>query len=309
MNPQSNPTPQSAASQPGAPLRTSPLRPLYWSIRRELWEVRSIYIAPLAVAAVFLFGFLFFLPHFASVARAAAADVNQQDKILLPPFDFAAVAVMGIAFVVGLLYSVEALYAERRDRSILFWKSVPVSDLTVVLAKASIPLLVVPIVCYGVTFILQSIMLVLSSLVLLASGLSVHTLWKTVSFLLSSFYLLYHILTVHVLWYAPIYGWLLLISAWARRAPLLWVILPPMAISIFERLVFHSNHFAEFIGSRFSGGTEMDTSSYDGAFPFHHGVHLTPFNFLMSPGLWIGLVLAAVFLFAAARIRRYREPV
>jgi len=306
MNPQSNATPETSVAP--RPAR-SPLRPLYWSIRRELWEVRSIYLAPVAVAGVFLLGFLFYLHKLPESARAALPpQAVEQREALVQPFDYAAASIMGIAFIVGLLYSLEALYAERRDRSILFWKSLPVSDRTAVLAKASIPLMVVPAVCCAITFALQAVMLALSSVVLWASGLSPTALFRALSFLPSFFYLLYHIFTVHVLWYAPVYGWLLLLSAWARRAPLLWAVVPPVAISIFERLVFHSNHFAEFIGSRFSGGPEMDTSSYDGGFPFHHGVHLTLGHFLTSPGLWIGLVFAAVFLWAAARIRRYREP-
>jgi ABC-2 type transport system permease protein len=311
MNPQPNAVPDSSNSQRTNPLTNSRVRPLYWSIRRELWESRAVYIAPVAVAGVFLLGFLLYLHKFPADLRfeIAAYPEKKHPDILMQPFDFAAAAVMGIAFLVGLLYCIEALNTERRDRSILFWKSLPVSDLTVVLSKASIPFLVVPAVCYGITFVLQSIMLVLSSLVLSASGLGVSLLWNTLNYFPSSFYLLYHIFTVHVLWYAPIYGWLLLISAWARRAPLVWAVIPPLAIGIFERLVFHTSYFGQFIGSRFSGGPEMDTSSMDGGFPFHHGVHLTPGNFLMSPGLWIGLLFTAVFLFAAARIRRYREPV
>jgi len=311
MNPQSNASPENSTPQRTGTSTPSPTRPLYWSIRRELWESRAVYLAPLAVAGVLLFGFLLYLFKFPTDLKfeMTAYPEKKHPDILLQPFDFAAGTVMGIAFLIGLLYCVEALNTERRDRSILFWKSLPVSDLTVVLGKASIPFLVVPAVCFGITFVLQGIMLLLSSLVLSASGLKAGMLWDALSFFPSSFYLLYHIFTVHVLWYAPIYGWLLLISAWARRAPLVWAVIPPLAIGIFERLVFHTSHFAEFIGSRFSGGPEMDTSAYDGGFPFHHGVHLTPGHFLMSSGLWIGLVFAAAFLWAAARIRRYREPV
>jgi ABC-2 type transport system permease protein len=286
-----------------------PTNPLYWSIRRELWEYRSVYLAPLAVAGVYLLGFFLYLHKLPSALRAAmAADAMPQRHALVQPFDFAAAAAMGTAFLVGMLYCLDALHAERRDRSILFWKSLPVSDLTTVLAKASIPLLVLPVVSYAITLVLQGIMLLLSTLVLFASGLSPAILWNQLAFFQSSYLLLYHLFTVHVLWYAPIYAYLLLISAWARRTPLLWALLPIGAISVFEMVVFHTAYFVHFIGSRFSGGPEMDASTMGGGFPFHPGVHLTPGHFLMAPGLWIGLLFAAAFLAVAARIRRYRGP-
>jgi len=286
-----------------------PTNPLYWCIRRELWEYRSIYLAPLAVAGVFLSGFLLHLHKLPDSMRAAMTpDAAQQRQALIQPFDFAAAAVMGTAFLVGMLYCLDALHAERRDRSILFWKSLPVSDFTTALAKASIPLMILPVVSYAITVALQGIMLLLSILVLFASGLSPAILWNQLSFFQSAYLLLYHLFTVHVLWYAPIYAFLLLISAWARRTPLLWAVLPVGAICVFERVVFHTSYFARFIGERFSGGPEMDTSTMSGGFPLHPGVHLTPGHFLMAPGLWIGLLFAAAFLAVAARIRRYRQP-
>jgi ABC-2 type transport system permease protein len=113
---------------------------------------------------------------------------------------------------------------------------------------------------------------------------------------------------VHVLWYAPLYAWLLLISAWSRRTPFLWAALPPFAIAIFERIAFHSSHFAAFLEYRFSGGREA-VNNMRGNFPIDPGTHLSPGTFLATPGLWGGLVFAAIFLVAAARLRRYREPI
>jgi ABC-2 type transport system permease protein len=215
---------------------------------------------------------------------------------------------MGAAFIVSFFYSLDALYGERRDRSILFWKSLPVSDLTAVLAKASIPLLVLPLIAFAITVITQAIMLLLSSLVVLAGGLSVTTLWAQVVAYRSLLMLLYHLVTVHMLWYAPIYAWLLLISAWARRAPILWAILPPVAFGIFEKIAFRSSHFVALIGNRFTGGREA-IDSMQGNSPLDPQMHLTPGAFLATPGLWIGLALATIFLVAAARLRRYRGPI
>ena len=119
--------------------------------------------------------------------------------------------------------------------------------------------------------------------------------------------LLYHIVTVHILWYAPLYAWLLLVSAWARRAPFLWVVLPPFGIFIFEKVAFHTSYFCDFLRSRVSGGTEA-MNNMQGNFPLDPGLHLTPGMFLVTPGLWLGLIFAAAFLYAAARLRRYQGP-
>ena len=284
-------------------------RPFYWSVRRELWEYRSIYLAPLAIAGVILLGdlvVLFHLPHTMRHAMTLAAD--KQRETIADHFNVAAALIMGTAFIVSIFYSLDTLYGERRDRSILFWKSLPVSDLTTVLAKATVPLLILPILSFVITLVTQTIMLLLSSVVLAASGLSVATYWSQLQLYPTLMMLLYHLVTVHMLWYAPFYAWFLLVSAWARRAPFLWAVLPPLAIGIFERVAFHTMYFATLIHDRFSGGREA-ADSMQGNFPLNPGMHLTPGAFLATPGLWIGLALAAIFLFAAARVRRYREPI
>ena len=191
-------------------------------MRRELWENRSIYLAPLAVAALFLVGFLISTIRLPGKMRAASAlGPMQQHKLIAQPYLIAAGLMMLTTLVVGVFYCLDALYGERRDRSILFWKSLPVSDLTTVLSKAITPVVILPLVTFAITVVVQWIMLLVSSAVLLGSGLSVATLWTHAALFQTWLMLLYHLLTVHGLWYAPIYGWLLLVSAWARRAPIL----------------------------------------------------------------------------------------
>jgi ABC-2 type transport system permease protein len=307
MNTPSNAVPEAPInSQAITPASMPATRLFYWSLRRELWEYRSIYLAPLAGAGVVMlaFGFvLAVLPH--TMRKLSSLDPSQQHKALAHPYDIAAGLIMGAAFIVSLFYSLDTLYGERRDRSILFWKSLPVSDLTTVLAKASVPLVVLPLLAFAITVVTTSIMLLLGSLVLLASGLSVATLWTQVGLYHTLLGLLNHLVTIHMLWYAPFYAWLLLVSAWARRAPFLWAVLPPLAIGVFEKIAFHSSHFADLLLYRVGGGSEGMQSN----FPMQPGMHSAPWNFLSSPGLWFGLIAAAIFLAAAARLRRYREPI
>ncbi len=309
MNTQSNAVPESFQAQGVASGQFSAGRLLYWSVRRELWENRSIYLAPLAAAAVFLLGFLISLIHLPARMRGLAAlDAAHQRALIARHYDIAAGLLMVVAMIVGAFYCLDAFNSERRDRSILFWKSLPVSDVTTVLSKACIPLVVLPLVAFTVTIALQWIMLLLSTVVLLGSGVSVATLWIQLSFVQMSLLLLYHLVTVHSLWHAPFYAWLLLVSSWARRAAILWAILPLLVIGIVEKMVFNSTHLVALLKYHLSaGGTDAVTAA--GSMPMDTTTHITPIRFLSTPGLWTGLALTAIFLAAAVRLRRDRGPI
>jgi ABC-2 type transport system permease protein len=266
---------------------------MVWSVRRELWENRSIYLAPLIVAAVIVF---------ASIVATLAGRHSRPDQIAAN-FEIAAGALMATTLIVAIFYCLDALYGERRDRSVLLWKSMPVSDLTAVLSKMAVPLVVLPLVTFAITIVMQLMMLLTSSAVLLMKGHSVAALW-TLPWLQMTSGLLYHLITVHSLYYAPIFGWLLLVSAWAKRLPFLWAFLPLAAIGLIEKIAFSTTHFATMLGSRISGG--MEGSGAKGMmmlWPAH------PLEFLTKPGLWIGFAIAAICIAMAVRLRRYRDPI
>ena len=279
---------------------------LYWSVRRELWENRSLYIAPLVAAGVMLLGLIM-------------SSLHLPGEIPVPNPDKLRNAVVGVSLFIGILvvlttalatafYSLDALHSERRDRSILFWKSLPVSDFTTVLSKASIPFVILPLIIFAITVLVQFLMLLWSSAVLLQSGLA-GTTWTRFNLFQQSLILLYSLIVI-ALWHAPIYGWALMISGWARRATFLWAVLPLFAISILEKLAFDTSHFASMLKDRVFGAG--DTAF---AFQPHRGVaidslvQLTPGRYLTTPGLWIGLAFAAAFVAIAVRQRRYRGPI
>jgi ABC-2 type transport system permease protein len=126
------------------------------------------------------------------------------------------------------------------------------------------------------------------------------------SFFHVSLVLLYHLLTVHGLWYAPLYGWLLLVSAWAPRAPFLWAFLPPFVICGVEKIAFNTTHFLALLQQRLAG--PGDGMAPRGA-PKDFMETLIPDHFFSAPGLWIGLAITAAFLAAAVRLRRYQGPI
>ena len=208
----------SSTDQPVASGQMPVVRPFYWSLGREVWENRSIYIAPLIVAIVALIAFLFStvgLPE-----RRQAVLLLGPDKArtgIEVPYDVAAVILMFTAFIVGLFYCLDALHGERRDRSILFWKSLPVSDLVTVLSKTAIPLAIIPLIIFAIIVGTQLLMLLWTSGVLIAHGMSPGSTWTSVPWFQNWLVIAYGLVAI-ALWHAPIYGWALLISGWARRA-------------------------------------------------------------------------------------------
>lgn len=316
MNPQPNIAPVSPLdAQTIAPAVASSTRPFYWSVRRELWENRSIYVAPLAIAAVYLLGFMISLIWLPKTMRELPAKEPVHRAIeLAMPYAHASMLLLLTAFLVGIFYSLDALHGERRDRSILFWKSLPVSDLTTVLSKAFIPLVVLPVVVLVIVTALQLVMFVMSTIVLLMTGAGVGTLWQLLPLFQMELVLLYSVIVV-ALWHAPIYCWLLLISGWARRAAFLWAVLPPLALSAVEFIGFRSHHVLGLLLQDrlfgFASGA-FDLVEQNGVKVDAHLIplsRLAPGKFLTSPGLWFGLIFAAIFLAAAVRLRRYREPI
>jgi len=293
--------------KPAAVAALTPTRPFYWSVRRELFEYRSIYLAPLAIGGVVLLGFVFVLVRLPqTLQRSLAMEPIAHRHALAQPFDVAASLIMMAAFIVSIFYSLDCLYGERRDRSILFWKSLPVSDLTTVLSKACILLLVLQVLSFAITLVVETIMLLLSSAVVAGSGFSVVEYWNSLELYRTLWGLAYHLITIHMLWYAPLYCWLLLVSAWSRRMPFLWAVLPPFGVVIFEKIAFHTSYFQNFLIERVSGGTEAVGGGKGNM--LDPDMHMTPGPFLLTPGLWLGLLFAAAFLWSAARLRRQRSP-
>jgi ABC-2 type transport system permease protein len=308
MNTQSSAVP--GAVGVSAPGYNAATRPFYWSVWRELWENRSIYVAPLIVAAVQVFGF--------AISTIGLAERRREGLLLAPaiqrarieaPYDVVAIMMISTVFIVGVFYCLDALHGERRDRSILFWKSLPVSDLTTVLSKATIPLVVLPLVAFAIVVCVHLIMLLYTSIVLIVHGMSPATTWAHVPIFQNWLVLLYGLVAI-ALWHAPIYGWLLLVSGWARRATFLWAVLPVLAIGVLEKIAFNASHFASMLVNRLIGFAP-DAFDFQGrSKPVIDSLtQLTPGRYLSTPDLWIGLAFAAAFLAAAVWQRRYRGPI
>ena len=311
---------------PAAPLRHK-VRPFYWSVRRELWENRAVYLAPLAVAAVILLAFLYAShglprevrianglpvsppPHVTATAGHRKVDpVEAASFALAVPYFASAFAMLATTVAVGVFYILGALYGERRDRTVLFWKSLPVSDLTTVLSKGFTPLVILPLAAIAATAGLHLLLLGWSLVVLAAAGLDPGLLLPKLH--LDLMWALYPYAVVSLaLWWTPVMGWLLVVSAWAKRMTFLWAVAPPAVLCLFERLAFGTGYAWSFLRGRLVG----DDRAFAAHGPHAQGMpslaDLHPLAFLADPGLWGGFAFAAACLAASVWLRRRRDPI
>ncbi len=312
----------------GAPASSAtprkPVRPFYWSLRREFWEHRSLYLAPSVVALLLLLAMLiaaFKLPD--SMVSFDTFAPQRQLEILSAPYAVIALVLILTSMIVALFYCLDALYGERRDRSALFWKSLPVSDWTTVLAKLAVPMLVVPVFLFVLITATQIVVLIGNLLLWSARGLSVSNLLLQLPLLDMPLGVAHFLITLAI-WYAPVYAWLLLVSAWAERSPVVWAIVPVVAVVAFERLMLGTSHVAGWLRDRLFGSFDaaftaretmaevlerLQQPGTDAASAIGSGSDHTPdvLRFVSNPDVWIGLVCAAALIAGTVWLRRRQE--
>jgi ABC-2 type transport system permease protein len=297
----------SPASDAAPAASISRWRLFLWSLRRELWEHRYIYIAPPTVASLLLISFVISTWQLPGALREAAAGVGGVARFM-SGYSAVAFVVMVIGYLASVFYCLEALQGEKRDRSILFWKSLPVSDAITVLAKAVIPLVVVPVVIFGTVVAFNLVMVGVSTLVVIANGINPAELWSRLSVALMWAALLQG-LTFMTLWFAPLWAWLLMVSAWARRMAFIWAIAPVVALTAFDHVAFSHYGVYLFVERRLAGGFGQAFSiGGQGKTPINRFEHLDPVRLFTNPELWVGVIVAVLFLYAAIRLRRSRAP-
>jgi ABC-2 type transport system permease protein len=276
-------------------------RVFLWSVRREAWENRSVYLAPLLISALLLAGFL-------------VAGLNHGLNSRVPPrfaaipFSLAASVILVTGWLVGVLYAADALYGDRRDRSILFWKSMPVPDWVTVLSKASVALIVIPFLSTVAAFATQLVMLVASSIIMSSAGDDASFPWRVWPIASQTLVMLYGV-AIHILWFAPIYSWFILVSACAPRGPLLTAVLPIVALFAAEKLAFGSSWLLASIQYRITGAVSGGFTRPPKGQSYYDLSQLDPARFFSNPDLWLGLVVAALFLGLAVWRRRYSQPI
>lgn len=312
-------------------------------LRRELWEHRSLWIAPLVwvgvIVVMFTWGTIQMtrdndIGEFASAAtveelrnlsdakrehieEAMSLDRDRAQTVYAFSYLMIGGLISSFACIVVFFYLIDCLFTERRDRSILFWKSLPVSDTQVVLSKFVMAMVVVPL---GVLLLSAVTQLLLLGIWNLRFGNTVIGLltpdWDIGSWLRAQV-LEAGMLLGSLMWYAPIAAWFLLLSVWVKRLVFLWALIPLIAAPLLEVLFVRSRHIADFLGQRFAGHVEkmnIDVAAFkesgDGVHmprvqDLYDAFHLS--GIFTSLETWVGMAAAAGLLFLTIRVRRYRD--
>jgi ABC-2 type transport system permease protein len=300
-----------AAPVPATPVSSARPPVLRTLIRREFWEHRALWMAPLAMAALLLVAAIFGKVNFDS----SFATLPEQRRALFGVImAYASVAQFVVLGLIVWMYASDCLYTERKDRSILFWKSMPVSDTLTVLSKVLVVMVIVPLGVY----LVSAMTTLLMSAIYLVRAWQDHAgggaFWDAGAWLRIQWVSLLTVVA-GVLWYAPVTACLLLASAWARRSVQLWVFLTPAILIIMERMVLGSHHVLNVLEYRLGNVFTHRALSFPGLGdaadqPLTLNLlvaNVDPIPVLTNVDLWLGLVVAALLIVATVRIRQYRD--
>jgi len=295
-------------------------------IKREIWEHRSIYVTPAAIASIvslIVLAMLVFASGFAKeldIAIFGASNLagEAERRAALTAFF---VGTSGL-FVVGLailtvFYCLDSLYGERKDKSILFWRSLPVTDAETVLSKLLTAVFVLPIVAALGIIATHLVNLITTSIwVSMKGGDAGLLIWGSVP-LLDNWLTAFIVLIASGIWMSPFIGWFLFVSAWTKRAPLLMAFMPLILVPLLEWIFLRTSFFASAVWDRNDALPLFRALDFETFFEEEHwrtGIdnislldHLDIGQFLTSPAMWAGVIVCGLFVTAAIYVRRYRD--
>jgi len=296
-------------------------------LRRELIEHRAIYVVPLVVAILMT---LIWLTGQVSVNHIDAIDFGiigaanlpeNARSILLGALMFLQATPFIFAMCILIVfYALDSLYAERKDRSILFWRSIPVTDFETVLSKLLTIIVAIPLVTFAIVSVTHLVILLNMSLwVEIRGGSAWSMIWGSMPFV-DTWAVTLAMLVAIPLWLSPLIGWFLFVSAYTNRSPLLIGALPIVMLPLVEKIFFDSTFFFNALIVRtvqmplFEGRDNIELllpENEDFSQLADANINLFQLldlgGFLADPQLWLGLVVCGLFVAAAIYVRRYRD--
>jgi ABC-2 type transport system permease protein len=299
-----------------------------WLLKREFWETRAIWVAPAICAVTLVVTALAFGVQVGDL-RILAEDPEARTKIAelgpdgLSRLGALLLCVVGLAFYVAatftqFFYATDALYSDRRDRSVLFWKSLPVSDAETVLAKLATAAVVIPAVALAGALVAQLLVYAIVSIKLSGTGLLLpQYMWTPASWGPGIVATTYGTIAVMV-WSVPVVAWLLFVSAVVPRSPVMWATFVPVVVSLAERVALGTRHVSHLLAERAFGALPAAFSGVaqegfaikigeSGHLPPSLFTMMRPVAFLTDAGTWGGLAVGAALVAAAIWARRYRD--
>jgi len=303
------------------------IRSQFALLQRELWEHRSIYVAPVVVAILLTLGSL---TGQVTIGEMEHVDLGIVGASNLPENARAAVLsgiMIGLSttfifamWILIIFYALDSLYAERKDRSILFWRSIPSTDFETVLSKLLTAMVVIPLVSFVMIVVTHLAVLLFTSLWVGARGGSgMQLIWGAAPLLDNWTATLIFVLALP-LWMSPYIGWFLFVSAFTKRSPFLTAMLPLAILPLLEKMIFHSAVFAEaFFVRSIKMPLFIDLETMERLFENAEDISslgntdlsvlglMDLGGFLLNPGLWLGLVVCGLFTAAAIYVRRFRD--
>ena len=295
-------------------------------IRRELWEHRSIWVTPAAIAVIVTLGvlaMLMFASGFAQeldVAIFGAQNIagDAERRAALTGFFVGTSWIFFVALaILTVFYCLDSLYAERKDKSILFWRSLPVTDAETVISKLLTAVLVLPAVMALGIYATHLVNLVVTGLWVSAKGGDASTLiWGSVP-IVDNWLAALIVIVGSGIWMAPFIGWFLLVSAWVKRMPLLVAFMPIIVVPLLEWIIFRTRHFASAVADRSDNiplFRELDIERFFDEEAWRQGIENISLldaidlgQFFSSPGLYGGLAVCGLFVTGAIYVRRFRD--
>ena len=201
----------------------------------------------------------------------------------------------------GLLaYSLSTFADERKDRSLIFWRSLPVSDLTTVLSKVFTVTLIVPLMVLPYIILLQLVSMTSAS-IFFATNDIVSFGWLWGSYIFTDWFRIIFSLWAQSLWSLPLFLWLMLAGTYAAR-PIAGAIVPPVILIVLERIIFKSNLVLEFIENRIGFWSRAD--SFPKEYQELRVVDVSDILLLFSTqAFWIGILASAILVAGIVYVR------
>jgi ABC-2 type transport system permease protein len=296
-------------------------------IRRELWEHRAIYVTPIVIATIttlMTLAALMFAGEFQQELNLAIFGAQNvagefERRAALTAFYGATswLFLLGLG-VLTIFYALDSLYAERKDKSILFWRSLPVTDAETVISKLATALLLIPAVAIVGIILTHLVNLLITSIWVASKGGDAGLLiWGSVPFF-DNWMATVLVIYATAIWMAPFLGWFLFVSAWTRRAPFMVAFLPLVLIPLIEGIFLRSAHFAEAVWGRgakiplFQAGIDVEAFFEEDTVRLSEEMvsllaHIDLGRFVSSVDTWIGIVVCGLLTTAAIYVRRYRD--